>query len=100
VAGTISVEQFTPALINSTPKPPFRLRREPWPPRMCLNCKDIGNLQCGGKAWPSRCITYCVCQALGPTKKTGGNKNMAKKSLKKATKLEATKPLTIAFGRR
>jgi hypothetical protein len=32
--------------------------------------------------------------------KTGGNKNMAKKSLKKATKLEATKPLTIAFGRR
>jgi hypothetical protein len=32
--------------------------------------------------------------------KTGGNKNMAKKSLKKATKLEATKPLTVAFGRR
>jgi hypothetical protein len=32
--------------------------------------------------------------------KTGGNKTMAKKTLKKAKKLEATKPLTIAFGRR
>jgi hypothetical protein len=36
----------------------------------------------------------CVCQARGPTKKNGGNKNMAKKILKKAKKLEATKPLT------
>jgi hypothetical protein len=33
-------------------------------------------------------------------KKNGGNKNMAKKSLKKATKLEATKPLTMVAGRR
>jgi hypothetical protein len=32
--------------------------------------------------------------------KTGGNKNMAKKSLKKAKKLEATKPLSMALGRR
>jgi hypothetical protein len=31
---------------------------------------------------------------MRPTKKNGGNKNMAKKSLKKAKKLEATKPLT------
>jgi hypothetical protein len=32
--------------------------------------------------------------------KTGGNKNMAKKILKKAKKLEATKPLTMALGNR
>jgi len=32
--------------------------------------------------------------------KTGGNKTMAKKILKKAKKLEATKPLTVALGRR
>jgi hypothetical protein len=38
--------------------------------------------------------------STGADQKTGGNKNMAKKSLKKATKLEATKPLTVAFGRR
>jgi hypothetical protein len=31
--------------------------------------------------------------------KTGGNKNMAKKSLKKAKKLEATKPLTVFLNR-
>ena len=67
---------------------------------MCLNCRDIGNLPFGGKAWPSSCIMDCVCQAQGPTKENGGNKNMAKKSLKKATKLEATKPLTVAIGRR
>src|ERR1700683_2608631 len=116
---------------------------------MCLKRKDIANLQCGGTAWPSRCITYCVCQALGPAKKnwrkqshgkenleeskearshqavddcfrslkvksgckffinetirhtkTGGNKTMAKKILKKAKKLEATKPLTVAAGLR
>jgi len=36
---------------------------------MCLKRKDIGNLQFGGKTWQSRCIMYCVCQALGPTKK-------------------------------
>jgi hypothetical protein len=66
---------------------------------MCLKRKDIANLQCGGEAWQSRCIVCCVRQALGPTKKNGGNKNMAKKTLKKAKKLEATKPLTIAFGR-
>jgi len=61
---------------------------------MCLKRKDIGNLQFGGKTWQSRCIMYCVCQALGPTKKNWRNKNMAKKILKKAKKLEATKPLT------
>jgi hypothetical protein len=36
----------------------------------------------------------CVCQAPGADQKNGGNKNMAKKTLKKSKKLEATKPLT------
>jgi hypothetical protein len=67
---------------------------------MCLKCKDIRNLQFADESWHPRCILYCVCQARGPTKKNGGNKNMAKKSLKKAKKLEATKPLTVALGRR
>jgi hypothetical protein len=31
--------------------------------------------------------------STGADQKIGGNKNMAKKTLKKATKLEATKPL-------
>jgi hypothetical protein len=31
---------------------------------------------------------------IGADKKNGGNKNMAKKTLQKAKKLEATKPLT------
>jgi len=34
-----------------------------------------------------------VRQALGPAKKNGGIKNMAKKTLQKPKKLEATKPL-------
>jgi hypothetical protein len=67
---------------------------------MCLNLQGIGNLQFGGEAWQSSCILYCVCQARGPTKENGGNKTMAKKSLKKAKKLDATKPLTVVAGRR
>jgi hypothetical protein len=83
-------------LIKSTPSRPFRLRYEPPPPRISLVCKDLGSLQFACKTWHPRCIVPGVCQASGPAKKNGGNKNMAKKILKKAKKLEATKPLTLA----
>jgi hypothetical protein len=57
-------------------------------------CKHIRNLQSVRKIWHARCIIRCVRRALGPAK-NGGNKTMAKKALKKAKKLEATKPLTV-----
>jgi hypothetical protein len=37
--------------------------------------------------------------STGADQKTGGNKTMAKKILKKAKKLEATKPLTVFLNR-
>jgi hypothetical protein len=43
-------------------------------------------------------VNFLLTEPSGHTK-TGENKNMAKKILKPAKKLEATKPLTIALGR-
>ena len=43
-------------------------------------------------------FAYRYCE-VEQTNQTRGN-NMAKKTLKKSKKLEATKPLTVAIGRR
>jgi hypothetical protein len=149
VAGTISVEQFTSALINSTPKPlvpaPARavaaahvsetqghskssMRRQ----GLAIKMHNVLRLPSTGadqKNWrkqshgkenleeskearshqavdriPKSLKLKSVCKFLLVKRsghiKTGGNKNMAKKSLKKAKKLEATKPLTFVAGRR
>jgi hypothetical protein len=95
----ISVEPFTAALINSTLKPPVPSPVRTGAARIYQTCKELSNFSLLAQTWHLRCIVSCVCQALGPTKKNGGNKTMAKKILKKAKKLEATKPLTVFLNR-
>jgi hypothetical protein len=51
----------------------------------------------GGEVWRLLCIYTGRCP-IGQIKR-GGNK-MAKKTLKKSKKIEATKPLTLSIGKR
>jgi hypothetical protein len=95
----MSVEQFTSALINSTPKPSVLS------PVRTGAAAHVSELQGHRKSpirWrglASKMHNILRLPSTGADQKTGGNKTMAKKILKKAKKLEATKPLTVFLNR-
>jgi hypothetical protein len=65
--------------------------------REVAQIERVADWRGGGGVWRLLCIYMGRCP-IGQIKR-GGNK-MAKKTLKKSKKIEATKPLTLSIGKR